>query len=513
MQPHRAAATAILLIAALLSAIAFPGCGGSGTTTTPPTTTPANTPDMGTLTTVNDGVQLKFKNAASPQVLAISAQSQVAGTMVVQSADTGSPDQQWHAMPMPNAQYNIENLFTHQVLGITSASTAPGAIARQWADNSTSDHLWSFYLLADGNYLIKNANSNLFLQVDTTVAPTVIDQGHRTGTGCTCQEWILASSTTDPYPAPMPINGTGIYVHDPAMIQAADGTFWLYGSHNVMASSPDLINFTSRNPDFATDFPWWAAENTTAPGGRTDVWAPSPLYANQTYFQYYSIPIFTNPAVFGSNNGPEAVIALMTSPNPNGPWTDTGKIISSCGYTAGCTTGFNAIDPAPFIDPSGKWWMSFGSFYDGIYVLQLDPATGLRLAANPTLYNIARRGAGIEGSYIFPWIVNGTQYYYFFASINACCVGTASTYRIITGRSTSPTGPYLDRGGLDLMNGGGTILLSSHGNIYGPGGQGVIAVNNQPILLYHYYDGANHGTPTLGLNKLAFDSTAWPYVQ
>jgi arabinan endo-1,5-alpha-L-arabinosidase len=237
------------------------------------------------------------------------------------------------------------------------------------------------------------------------------------------------------------------------------------------------------------------------------------MFANGTYYQYYSIPIYTNPAIPGSNSGAEAIIALATSKNANEPWTDAGKIISSCGTTSGCTTAFNAIDPAPFIDASGNWWLSFGSWNDGIHILQLDPKTGLRLASNLNLSNIAYRAAGEEGSFVFPYTSNGTLYYYYFAPINVCCAGTASTYRIIVGRSTSPTGPYLDRGGLDLMNGGGTILLSSHGNIYGPGGQSVMMVGTQPLLVYHYYDGNANGTPTLGLNDLVFDATGWPSIK
>ena len=207
------------------------------------------------------------------------------------------------------------------------------------------------------------------------------------------------------------------------------------------------------------------------------------------------------------------MIALATSTSPSGPWTDAGQIIASCGTTTGCTTTFNAIDPAPYIDTSGKWWLTFGSWEDGIHVLQLDPSTGLRLSSNTTLYSIAKRTAGEEGSFIFPYTVNGTLYYYYFASINVCCSGTSSTYRIIVGRSTSPTGPFLDRGGIDLTSAGGTILLSTHGNIYGPGGQSVTLVGSQPVLVYHYYDGAASGTPKLGLNNLKFDADGWPYVQ
>jgi hypothetical protein len=471
---------------------------------------------MGSLIAVSDTNQFKIKSASTAMVLGISSQSQVAGAAVAQATDVSGTDQMWHFMPMPNTQFNIEDMLTHQVLGISAASKAASAPALQYADNGTADHLWNLYKLTDGNYLLQNVNSNLFLQVDTAVSPVIIDQGTRatTGTGCTCQEWTLTDTGTAAYPAPMSVTGAGIYVHDPQMLQDVQGKFWLYGTHNTLASSTDMKAFSAVSTGiFATDFSWWATENTVAAGGRTDLWAPSTMYMNGTYYQYYSIPIYDTPSVAGTNQGPEAVIALATSSSPSGPWVDAGKIITSCGTKTGCTTGFNAIDPAPFVDSTGKWWLSFGSWSDGIHMLQLDPTSGLPLASNTTLYNIALRGAGEEGSYIYPYVFNGTQYYYYFAPINTCCTGTTSTYRIIVGRSTSPTGPYLDRGGLDLHNGGGTILLSSHNNIYGPGGQSVMTVSGQPLLVYHYYDGNANGTPTLGLNNLAFDSTGWPYVK
>lgn len=515
------ATLSLLVILSLPGSTCLIGCGAASTTNTgsgPSSPTSPTGPDMGTLVTVSDSTQFEIKSASSGELLDIASQSQVAGADISQdAANSGASDQLWHFMPMGNSEFNIENMLTHQVIGISNASTASGTQAVQWADNGTNDHLWAFYVLTDGNYLLKNVNSSLYLQVDTSTSPTSIDQAARasSGTGCTCQEWTITDTTTAAYPAPLPVTGSGIYVHDPNMIQDTSGTFWLYGTHNTLASSPTMSTFTAvANGDINPDFGWWASENTTGTSGRTDIWAPDVMYVNGIYYQYYSIPIYTIPGVAGSNSGPEAVIALATSTDPNGPWTDAGKIISSCGTTTGCTTGFNAIDPAPFIDSSGNWWLSFGSWNDGIHILQLDPTTGLRLASNSTLYNIAARAAGEEGSFIYPYTFNGTLYYYYFAPINLCCAGTASTYRIIVGRSTNPTGPYLDRGGLNLNSGGGTILLSSHSNIYGPGGQSVMTVGTQSLLVYHYYDGDNNGTPTLGLNNLYFDSSSgWPYIK
>jgi len=64
-----------------------------------------------------------------------------------------------------------------------------------------------------------------------------------------------------------------------------------------------------------------------------------------------------------------------------------------------------------------------------------------------------------------------------------------------------------------LTSGGGTIVLSSHGNIYGPGGQSVIADSDGDILVYHYYDGNDSRYPTLGVNILGWTADGWPYVQ
>jgi arabinan endo-1,5-alpha-L-arabinosidase len=344
---------------------------------------------------------------------------------------------------------------------------------------------------------------------------------------------------------PLTVQGTGIDVHDPSMLQdPSTHLYWLYGTHQTLAYSADMSTFTYANsnsqygactaaqgtywltedgrcPIIGPDFASWSGLQTPPSdnnGENVDTWAPSLIYANGVYYQYYAIP-------YEPSTGAEAVIGLATSTTPSGPWTDKGYVVSS--WTAATTapptidpwgfnasTTYNAIDPAPFVDAAGNWWLGFGSWQDGMHMVQLDPASGLRLASNTTIYNTAYRYWGEEGPYIYYW--NG--YYYYFGSINPCCSAT-STYRIIVGRSTSPTGPFWDRGGQDLSSNGGTILLSTHSNIVGPGGESVFTdtgangTKSLPTLVYHYYNGNNNGTPTLGINRLYFTADGWPYLQ
>lgn len=471
------------------------GGGGGGTTTTP---------DNGTLSTMDDSVHYTMKNAASGLVLGIAGQSQTAGAALAQETDATSADAAWHFIPMNKSQFNIENLLTHQLVGISNASTATASAAVQWADNGTQDHLWEFYLLKDGNYLIRNVNSGLYLEdanSSTSVSAT-IDQNARatTGTGCSCQEWTLTAGTAAyPNPAPVQVAYTApdssvIGIHDPSVLKTGTG-YALFSTHGLIHAhwSTDRINFTDEGSAL-TALPAWTNSYT---GGSGDLWAPDASSHNGAYWLYFAA------SGFGNNNS--AIGLAVSSTGMPGSFVDSGAPV----YTSGNCAGSNAIDPASVIDASGNAWLVFGSWSSGIQIVPVDNKTGIPTGAACTQLAYHATGTGIEGAYVYP---HG-GYYYLFASIDNCCQGSTSTYRIIVGRSTSVTGPYTDRGGIALTQGGGTILLSAHGNINGPGGESVFADTDGDILVYHYYDGSNNGAPALGMNKLGWTSDGWPYVQ
>jgi arabinan endo-1,5-alpha-L-arabinosidase len=297
------------------------------------------------------------------------------------------------------------------------------------------------------------------------------------------------AATAAGYPNPGRVTGD-VGVHDPSVVKRPGGGYLVAstGDNIALKTSPDRTAFSNAGTAFPGGAPW----TTGYTGGSRTLWAPDVSYHNGQYYLYYAA------STFGSNH---SAIFLATSPSGgSGTWTHRGLVVES---RSGDT--FNAIDPNLVVDDQGRWWLDFGSFWSGIKLIQLDPATGLRLGSGMTA--IAGRGGGaIEA----PFIVKRGQYYYQYVSFDLCCRGAASTYRVMVGRSTSVAGPYADRNGVPMTSGGGTEILAGHGSVHGPGHQAVIADNDGDVLVYHYY--ADNGASLLGVNRLAYDSAGWPSV-
>jgi arabinan endo-1,5-alpha-L-arabinosidase len=185
--------------------------------------------------------------------------------------------------------------------------------------------------------------------------------------------------------------------------------------------------------------------------------------------------------------------------SPDYKWEDRGMVVAS---KEGSNN--NAIDPSPIIDPSGRLWLSYGSFFGGIALVELNPKTGLRISPQSSIYYIAK----IQGE--ASYISYHKGFYYLFANLGACCKGVDSTYRIIMARSASITGPYLDKEGRDISNGGGSVFLESWRNEIGPGQIGIFSEGKSDSFTYHYYDAHNNGSPTLGRREIQWGADGWP---
>ncbi|MBN1171932.1 MAG: arabinan endo-1,5-alpha-L-arabinosidase [Micromonosporaceae bacterium] len=312
--------------------------------------------------------------------------------------------------------------------------------------------------------------------------------------GAAFATYTATNASAASYPNPGAVNGN-ITVHDPSMVKGTDGVYYLFstGQGIDIRTSTDRTKFTYAGQVLPNGATWASAYASDVKA----LWAPDVSYHNGLYYLYYSA------SSFGSNH---SAIGLATSTTAKpGSWTDKGVV-----YTSNTSKDFNAIDPSLIVDSSGKWWLTLGSFWSGIKMIQIDPSTGKQLASNTTRYSLAQRPS--PDAMEAPVIFKHGSYYYLFVSWDYCCKGTSSTYRIMVGRSTSITGTYKDRNGTAMTSGGGTEILATHGSIIGPGGQSVMADSDNDLLVYHYYDGNANGTAKLGINFLGWDSSGWPYV-
>jgi len=279
-------------------------------------------------------------------------------------------------------------------------------------------------------------------------------------------------------------------VHDPTVTRRPGGGYLLAhtGDNIPLKTSSDRIAWRWAGVAFPGGAPW----TTPYTGGNRNLWAPDLTYRDGRYWLYYSA------STFGSNRS--AIFLATSASGEPGTWTNHGVVVESR-----TTDNFNAIDPNLVVDSGGRWWLSFGSFWSGIKLIALNPSTGLR--ADNTMHSIAgRNGGAIEA----PVIVRRGAYYYQWVSFDLCCQGARSTYRIVVGRSTSVTGPYLDRNGVPMTAGGGTEVLAGRGDIHGPGHQAVLADTGGDALFYHYY--ADNGAALLGVNLIGYDAAGWPFV-
>lgn len=117
-----------------------------------------------------------------------------------------------------------------------------------------------------------------------------------------------------------------------------------------------------------------------------------------------------------------------------------------------------------------------------------------------------------DGAIEGPFIFCKAGFYYLFTSFDYCCRGPQSTYKMMVGRAASVTGPYLDRAGTPLAQGGGTLVLAGDRSWYGVGHNAVCTFDGTDYLVFHGYDAADKGHSKLRIEKLRWDADGWPQV-
>lgn len=303
-------------------------------------------------------------------------------------------------------------------------------------------------------------------------------------------------------PPHLELTGNRRPVHDPAIIKEGD-YYYLYctGPGVPMRRSADLLDWEVLFPNkVLTSTPEWVRE---AIPNQNDFWAPDIIHFNDKFHLYYSV------STFGSNR---SVIGLATNKtldpkSDDYKWVDEGLVIESQR-----SNNYNCIDANIVLDEEGQPWMSFGSFWTGIKMHKLDYDTGKLSTEDDTLYSIAQRHINpyaIEA----PFIIRKDGFYYQFVSFDFCCRGEDSTYHVRVGRSESVTGPYVDRDGVAMLDGGGTQVTFPTDRWRGPGHNSIIQEDGVEYIVYHSYDAENLGRPTLRITPLAWDADGWPHAE
>ena len=242
-----------------------------------------------------------------------------------------------------------------------------------------------------------------------------------------------------------------VMVHDPSVFKAGD-IFYIFGSHMALARSKNLIAWEQisdytrpENPlmhsleDFREAFEWsssrtfWAGDIQPMPDGR--------------FLMYYCNC---------QGSMPLGNIGLAVSDKPAGPYKNLGiflksgmKGISEDKTPYDPTVHPNCVDPHAFFDEDGVYRLLYGSFSGGIFILRLDPETGLPFPGQGYGKKlIGGNHARIEGPYML--FCKETGYYYLFLSFGG--LGRDEGYNIRVVRSRNVDGPFYDAQGNEITN-------------------------------------------------------------
>ena len=336
---------------------------------------------------------------------------------------------------------------------------------------------------------------------------------------CSCGNTVAASSdgnlsfateTTDPL-ATYTLTGDNLPVHDPSIIRQGS-TYYAFTTDVIglppsnylpIRCSQDKLHWTACGSIFPTAMPAWVVAKVP---GILGLWAPDVSYFNDEYHVYYAGSVLYSQ---------RSIIGLVTNTtldptDPSYKWVDQGEVIESLPGD-----DFNAIDPNILVDNDGTIWLTYGSYWSGIKQRQIDPATGLLLASNPTRYNLATRpgvpGDPIEGASL----VQHGGYYYLFVSVDYCCNRNVATdnYKEAVGRSISPHGPFVDEAGTPMMDGGGTVLLKADATWNAPGGGTAYLdpTNGDSLIIFHALNMTQNGATYMWIKNLDWIN-GWPVI-
>lgn len=270
------------------------------------------------------------------------------------------------------------------------------------------------------------------------------------------------------------------YIHDPSTIMFSDGKYFTFGTGGGGLMSEDG---------------WTWRSGAVRPGGGV---APDVIKIGDRYLVAYAV------GGGGMSGGHASEVKTMWTKalDPKSPefgFYDENVVASSDGVE-----DCDAIDPAFLLDPvTGRLWLSYGTYFGYIRMVELDPRTGKRVAGNQPV-DVATAMEATAMMYRDGW-------YYLLGTHGTCCDGANSTYNIRVGRSRNVTGPYVDNMGIELLRGGGKLVVAASGRFVGPGHFGLLDLGDgvQKFSCHYEADLDRGGRSVLDIRPLLWKD-GWP---
>lgn len=270
------------------------------------------------------------------------------------------------------------------------------------------------------------------------------------------------------------------YIHDPSTIVKCDGKYYTFG--------------TGRG-GLISDDGWTWRSGAVRPGGGA---APDAIKIGDRYLVAYSA---TGGGLGGGHAGQVLTMwnKTLDPDSPDFKFTEPVEVARSLD-----DEDCDAIDAGLLLDPTtGRLWLSYGTYFGFIRIVELDPATGKRVEGNEPV-DVAIDCEATDLIYRDGW-------YYLLGTHGTCCDGPNSTYNIVVGRSRNVTGPYLDNIGRDMLKGGGKMVIAAGDRNTGPGHFGrYIEDDGVEKMSFHYEaDFDRGGRSVLAIRPLLWKND-WP---
>ncbi len=471
-------------------------------TSTTPTEKPLEEADMAVL---EDGALYKISINAEENYEKGALTADKFGTednaLVRVSMFANNLSQLWRVHKNDDGTYSLENMASRMYLSVRNTENSQkenklsvclegtNDVAKKWKISSLDGTL-------ENCVLVNTHTGNAATGYASKTTDNIYAQQSKYDSKDT-QKWTFKkeSDGNGEYPYVLVLKGDYTGAASCPEILYYNGVYYNYNMTGSIAlkTSSDLITWTRHSDKYALSArPSWLSSVS----GGTSIWAPGAYQIGDKYYLYYC----TSDS--GSQNSGIGV-AVTSDPSKN-DWKDLGLVIRS-------KTGdqYNCIDPNVFIDTDGTPYLIWGSYWNGIYMRKIDPNTGMLDENNTTMYHLAKGNGDMEA----PYLIKHGDYYYLFTARGGLSKGT---YYWAVGRSKTLTGPYVDKRGVELLQGGGLRLTEWKDGIAGAAhAQYFTAPDGTAYMVsesweYRAEKKEDQPQPRLHISKIVWSEDGWP---